>query len=53
MRYFQPSEQECLDYDIYSFQVWKSINNLLKDFPRIRTINIYYNNEIENPTFMD
>lgn len=52
--YYQPnlSEQEFIDNDLYSFQIYLQLENAQKDFPN-HEILIFKNNDIEDFSVID
>lgn len=52
--YYQPvlTEQEMIQHDFYSFQVYGSLDNVKRDFPN-HEIKEYFGDDIESPTFVD
>lgn len=52
--YYQPvlTEEEMIQSDFYSFQVYRSKENAERDFPG-KEIKEYFGDDIEDPTFVD
>ena len=50
--YYQP-EINNFPNDMYSWEVYANLNQAKKDRPTVKNWSVYYNNEIENPIFLD